>query len=86
MEVDMRGLSVLLRLLCVAVLSIGLGGVTAAAGSSGTAKAAPYETLMVPSGAMGRDIPVAFLGAAPRGVLAGCLQRRPGREQLGHRR
>ncbi|BCI92624.1 hypothetical protein NIIDMKKI_78300 [Mycobacterium kansasii] len=41
MEVDMRGLSVLLRLLCVAVLSIGLGGVTAAAGSSGTAKAAP---------------------------------------------
>ncbi|OOK75751.1 hypothetical protein BZL30_3817 [Mycobacterium kansasii] len=36
-----EGLSVLLRLLCVAVLSIGLGGVTAAAGSSGTAKAAP---------------------------------------------
>ncbi|KZS68009.1 esterase family protein [Mycobacterium ostraviense] len=64
----MRGLSVLLRLLCVAVLSIALGGVTAAAGSSGTAKAAPYETLMVPSGAMGRDIPVAFLGGGPHAV------------------
>ncbi|KZS69209.1 hypothetical protein A4G29_12735 [Mycobacterium kansasii] len=64
----MRGLSVLLRLLCVAALSIALGGVTAAAGSSGTAKAASYETLMVPSGAMGRDIPVAFLGSGPHAV------------------
>ncbi|MHA7648877.1 esterase family protein [Mycobacterium sp. ML4] len=63
----MRGLSVVLRLLCVAVLSVAVAGVTASLGS-GTAKAAPYETLMVPSGAMGRDIPVAFLAGGPHAV------------------
>lgn len=64
----MRGLSMLLRLLCIAVLSIAFGGVTATAMSAGTAKAAPYETLMVPSAAMGRDIPVAFLAGGPHAV------------------
>src|SRR5258705_9929323 len=68
MEVDMRGLSVLLRVLCVAVLSIALAVVGVTAGSTGAAKAAPYETLMVPSGAMGRDIPVAFLAGGPHAV------------------
>ena len=64
----MRGLSIVLRLLCVAVLSVAFGGVTASQGSAGTAKAAGFETLMVPSGAMGRDIPVAFLAGGPHAV------------------
>lgn len=36
--------------------------------SSGTAKAAGVEHLMVPSGAMGRDIPVEFIGGGPHAV------------------
>src|ERR1700676_39159 len=67
MEVDMRGLSVLLRMLGVAVLSIALGGVTVMTGSAPKARAA-VETLMVPSAAMGRDIPVAFLAGGPHAV------------------
>jgi S-formylglutathione hydrolase FrmB len=61
-----RGLSALLRVFCVAALSVGLGGV--AAGLTGTAKAAGYESLMVPSAAMGRDIPVAFMAGGPHAV------------------
>lgn len=61
-----RGLSALLRVFFVAALSVGLGGV--AAGLAGTAKAAGYESLMVPSAAMGRDIPVAFLAGGPHAV------------------
>lgn len=61
-----RGLSALLRVFCVAALSVGLGGV--AAGLTGTARAAGYESLMVPSAAMGRDIPVAFLAGGPHAV------------------
>jgi len=61
-----RGLSALLRVFGVAALSVGLGGV--AAGLTGTAKAAGYESLMVPSAAMGRDIPVAFLAGGPHAV------------------
>lgn len=64
----MKGLSAFLRVLCVAVLSVGLGGVTVTAGTTGKAEAALYETLMVPSGAMGRDIPVAFLAGGPHAV------------------
>lgn len=60
--------SSLLRVLWVAALSIGLGGVTAVTPLSGAAAAAGYETLMVPSGAMGRDIPVAFLAGGPQAV------------------
>src|SRR6202790_171061 len=67
MEVDMRGLSVLLRMLGVAVLSIALGGVTVMTGSAPKARAA-VETLMVPSASMGRDIPVAFLAGGPHAV------------------
>lgn len=63
---SVRNLSALLRVLCVAALTLGFGGV--AAGITGNARAASYETLMVPSGAMGRDIPVAFLGGGPHAV------------------
>src|ERR1700738_1126065 len=67
MEVEMRGLSVLLRMVGVAVLSIALGGGTVMAGSAPKARAA-VETLMVPSAAMGRDIPVAFMAGGPHAV------------------
>jgi S-formylglutathione hydrolase FrmB len=62
------GLSALLRMFCVAALSVGLGGVAVTAGTTGKARAAGYETLMVPSGAMHRDIPVAFLAGGPHAV------------------
>ncbi|MEZ0363515.1 alpha/beta hydrolase-fold protein [Mycobacterium sp. pUA109] len=58
----MRGQSILLRVLGAAALTLGLCAVT-----TGTAKAA-YETLMVPSPSMGRDIPVAFLAGGPHAV------------------
>jgi S-formylglutathione hydrolase FrmB len=61
------GLSALLRMFCVAALSVGLGGVAVTA-PTGKARAAGYETLMVPSGAMHRDIPVAFLAGGPHAV------------------
>ena len=64
----MRGLSVLLRLYCVAALSFGLGCAVVATASAGKARAAGYESLMVPSAAMGRDIPVAFLAGGPHAV------------------
>jgi S-formylglutathione hydrolase FrmB len=66
-----RGLSALLRLFCIAALTVGLVGVTAVlvlAGAPGKARAAGYESLMVPSAAMGRDIPVAFLAGGPHAV------------------
>jgi len=63
-----RGWSALLRVFCVAALSVGLGGAMVVAGSAGKATAAGYESLMVPSAAMGRDIPVAFLAGGPHAV------------------
>ncbi len=36
---------------------------------SGTARADAFETLMVPSAAMGRDIPVAFMAGGPHAVV-----------------
>src|SRR3984893_15963170 len=66
----MRSLSMLLRLLCAAVLTIGIGGpVSLAAVNGGSARAAGYETLMVPSASMGRDIPVSFLAGGPHMVV-----------------
>lgn len=62
----MRGLSMVLPLLFVAVLSGGLECVPAT--NIAAAYAAGYETLMVPSTAMGRDIPVAFLAGGPHAV------------------
>jgi S-formylglutathione hydrolase FrmB len=60
----MRSLSMLLRLLCAAVLAA--GGIAVAQG--GSARAAGVEMLMVPSASMGRDIPVAFLAGGPHAV------------------
>src|ERR1700722_5270116 len=57
---------VLLRTLLTAVLGLGLGLAPAV---SGIARAEGVETLMVPSGAMGRDIPVAFMGGGPHAVV-----------------
>jgi len=63
-----RGLSALLRVFCVAALSVGLSGLALVVASTGKASAAGYESLMVPSAAMGRDIPVAFLAGGPHAV------------------
>jgi diacylglycerol O-acyltransferase / trehalose O-mycolyltransferase len=56
-----------------ALVALLLAGLTAVAGGSATAGAfsrpgLPVETLMVPSPAMGRDIPVRFQGGGPRAV------------------
>src|SRR5271167_1511070 len=63
----MRSLSMLLRLLCAAILAV-VGSMSLAVGHGGSARAAGYETLMVPSASMGRDIPVAFLAGGPHAV------------------
>ncbi|MGH3958549.1 alpha/beta hydrolase-fold protein, partial [Mycobacterium sp.] len=60
----MRRLSMLLPVLFA--FAVGLGSVSAIGGPR--AHAANYETLMVPSAAMGRDIPVAFLAGGPHAV------------------
>lgn len=60
----MRGLSNLFRAVSAAVLALGLWGATAPG-----AGAADVEYLMVPSPAMGRDIPVAFLAGGPHAVV-----------------
>ena len=60
----MRGLSNLFRAVSAAVLALGLWGATAS-----SAGAAGVEYLMVPSPAMGRDIPVAFLAGGPHAVV-----------------
>jgi S-formylglutathione hydrolase FrmB len=65
----MKTLSMLLRPLCAALLTVGLWNITATTGSINMARAAGnVESLMVPSAAMGRDIPVAFMGAGPHAV------------------
>ena len=61
------------RLLAGLLAAILLPGLIAIAGQSATAAAysrpgLPVETLMVPSAAMGRDIPVRFQGGGPRAV------------------
>jgi len=60
----MRLLSVLFRVMCAVAIATGLWAV-----SPTTAKAAGVEYLMVPSGAMGRDIPVAFQAGGPHAVV-----------------
>jgi S-formylglutathione hydrolase FrmB len=61
-------LSALLRLVVAAAVAVCLGGVAVTGGAVGKARAAGYESLMVPSAAMGRDIPVAFLAGGPHAV------------------
>jgi S-formylglutathione hydrolase FrmB len=51
-----------LRAILTVMLAVGLWSGTT------TARAADVEYLMVPSGAMGRDIPVAFMGGGPHAV------------------
>ncbi|WP_221046373.1 esterase family protein [Mycobacterium senriense] len=64
----MRGMSALFRVFCVAVLAVGLALALQTAATLGKARAAGYESLMVPSAAMGRDIPVAFMAGGPHAV------------------
>jgi S-formylglutathione hydrolase FrmB len=61
----MRNVSKSFRRLAAVALSVGWCAVTAIASSTGTAKAAGFESLLVPSASMGRDIPVAFLAGGP---------------------
>jgi S-formylglutathione hydrolase FrmB len=63
-----RGLSALPRVLFVVALLCGLTISFQATGAIGKARAAGMESVMVPSAAMGRDIPVAFLGGGPHAV------------------
>ncbi len=61
------------RLLAGALAALLLPGLIAVVGGSATAGAysragLPVETLMVPSAAMGRDIPVKFQGGGPHAV------------------
>lgn len=60
----MMSLSGLFRGVCAAVLALGVWGATAPVGHT-----ADVEYLMVPSPAMGRDIPVAFLAGGPHAVV-----------------
>jgi S-formylglutathione hydrolase FrmB len=58
-----------LRIIGAAMLAIALWGSAATAGCVGMAKAAPnIENLMVPSAAMGRDIPVTFMSGGSHAV------------------
>lgn len=61
------------RLIVGAVLALALPALAAVTGTTATASAysrpgLPVETLMVPSAAMGRDIPVKFQGGGPHAV------------------
>ncbi|MEI7715743.1 MAG: alpha/beta hydrolase family protein, partial [Mycobacterium sp.] len=64
----MRAQTRALRVLLAVALAIGLNGAVVTGGVAGKARAAGYESLMVPSAAMGRDIPVAFLAGGPHAV------------------
>src|ERR1700737_763099 len=61
----MKKLSSPLPVLCACVLAAGWWGAAVMSGPTGTTEAANFESLMVPSAAMGRDIPGAFLAGAP---------------------
>ena len=60
----MRGLTKLSRIVGAVALALGVGGAVVP-----SAAAAGAEMLMVPSAAMGRDIPVAFQGGGPHAVV-----------------
>lgn len=62
-----RAVSVVRAILLSAVLAAGLW--TASTATSAPARAEGVEFLMVPSAAMGRDIPVAFQGGGPHAVF-----------------
>jgi S-formylglutathione hydrolase FrmB len=64
----MKSVSKSFRRLSAIALTVGWCAATAIAGSTGTTKAAGFESLLVPSPSMGRDIPVAFLAGGPHAV------------------
>lgn len=69
----MNHLNCVRRLTAGALTALLLAGLVAVVGGSATASALsrpglPVETLMVPSAAMGRDIPVRFQGGGPHAV------------------
>lgn len=64
----MRVLSVLVRMGCAVVCAVACATVLAIAAPQ-RAHAEGVEMLMVPSAAMGRDIPVAFQGGGPHAVV-----------------
>src|ERR1700689_1820837 len=64
----MRGRSFFSRLLLAAGLGVASGTVTEVISPPGWARAAAVENLMVPSAAMGRDIPVTFMAGGPHAV------------------
>ena len=63
----MSSLVKLFRVVGAATLALGVWGATVV-DKAPVARAAGFETLMVPSAAMGRDIPVAFQGGGPHAV------------------
>jgi S-formylglutathione hydrolase FrmB len=67
-EAKVKNLSTSLRLLCAVVLAAASWCATAISGSATRTEAANFESLMVPSAAMGRDISVAFLAGGPHAV------------------
>jgi S-formylglutathione hydrolase FrmB len=67
-EANVKHSSMALRLLCAVLLAAGSWCATAMSGSTTRTEAANFESLMVPSAAMGRDIPVAFLAGGPHAV------------------
>jgi S-formylglutathione hydrolase FrmB len=61
----MKSVSMTLRRLSAIALAVGCLAAEVISGSTGTAEAAGFENLLVPSPSMGRDIPVAFLAGGP---------------------
>ena len=61
----MKSLSMIFRRLSAVALTVGCFAADMISGSTGPTKAAGFESLLVPSASMGRDIPVAFLAGGP---------------------
>src|ERR1700759_179908 len=61
----MKHVSIGFRWLSAIALAIGCVATSLIPGATGTTKAAGFESLLVPSPSMGRDIPVAFLAGGP---------------------
>ena len=61
----MKSVSMSFRRLSAIALVVGCLAAAMISGSTGTTRAAGFESLLVPSPAMGRDIPVAFLAGGP---------------------
>jgi S-formylglutathione hydrolase FrmB len=67
-EAKVKKQSMSFRLLCAVLLAAGSWCASAMPGSTARTAAANFESLMVPSAAMGRDIPVAFSAGGPHAV------------------